>query len=161
MPVTRRMRSTTCALLLVAAALAAIAPAALSSTSGKVSHASLWQALGGKVRCGLALTTKPPSKLLCEGSAVPAPKKSNAMEGDAGFVFLGARRRPSVARLSQNTWVGAETSPLRQVFVRLGTGRRWSSSSLHISCSIGRSAVTCRNRTGNGFTLSRGSYRAF
>jgi hypothetical protein len=159
MQVTRRMRSTACALLAIVVALGAAAPGAWSRSSA--SHATLWRALGGKVRCGLALTTKPPSKLLCQGSAIPAPKGSNANEGDPGFVFLGRTRRPSVARLSQNTWVGAETFPLRQVFVALGSGRTWSSRSLRISCSIRRASVRCQNHAGHGFTLTRTSYRAF
>jgi hypothetical protein len=132
-----------------------------STAASAVSHASLWQALGGRVRCGLALTTKPPSQILCEARAIPAPKGSNPMEGDSGFAFLGRTRRPTVARLSQNTWVGAESSPLRQVFVRLGAGRTWSSRQLRITCSIGRRSVRCTNRSAHGFVLTRSSYRAF
>jgi hypothetical protein len=165
MPAVRRLRRAAAALA-AAALLSAIAGAGAGSavgapaaTAGSVSHSALWQALGGKVHCGL--TVGPVKLLLCSSRAIPAPKGSNAMEGDPGFAFLGKSGRPKPARLSQNTWVGAETFPLHQVFVRLGAGRTWSSSALRISCSIRRTAVRCTNRAGHGYTLTRSSYRAF
>jgi len=159
MPVVSRIRRTSLALLAIGAVFALPAAGASSGSIGSVSHASLWQALGGKVRCGLALGT--PSRLLCSSRAIPAPKGSNPMEGDPGFVFLGTSRRPTVARLSQNTWVGAESFPLHQVFVPLGSGRRWSTRNRRITCAIRRRSIRCTNDAGHGFTLTRSSYRAF
>lgn len=162
MPVVARVGRASGALVAIGAAVAVAAPGASSGAlAASVSHASLWQALGGKVFCGLAITTKPPSQLLCSSRPIPGPKGSNPMEGDAGFAFLGRSGRPRVARLSQNTWVAAESFPFHQVFVRLRSGRTWSSRSLRISCSIGSSSVRCANRSGHGFRLTRSSYRAF
>jgi hypothetical protein len=126
---------------------------ALASTA---STAQLWTALGGNVACGTAIhpPNTPPTQLLCSARSVPAPKAGVGF-GDPGFVFLSSVGRPSLARLSQDTFVG--THP-----VALGNGRKWGGiGPIEVTCTIGVRAVRCVNRARHGFTITRSSYRAF
>jgi hypothetical protein len=128
----------------------ASAPAFASTASS----AQLWTALGGNVVCGVAIhpVNTPPMQLLCSARGVPAPAMGI---GDAGFVFLGSVGRPSLARLSQNSFVGTHQ-------VALGSGRKWGGiGPIKVTCTIGASAVRCINRAHHGFTITRNSYRAF
>lgn len=127
-----------------------VAPPALGSTSG----AELWTALGGNVTCGIAIhpPNTPPMQLLCSAPRVPAPKATGV--GDPGFVFLGSVGRPTVARLSQDSFVG--TNP-----VALRAGRKWRAGPISVSCTVSTRAVRCANRTHHGFTITKSSYRAF
>ena len=130
-------------------ALGLVTPA-LASTSA----AQLWTALGGRVTCGVAIHpyNTPPMQLLCSARAVPAPKVKGI--GDPGFVFLGSTGRPSLARLSQDSFVGR--SP-----VALGSGRHWEIGPISVTCTISTRSVRCANRTRHGFTITANSYRAF
>jgi hypothetical protein len=121
---------------------------------GSTSRAQLWTALGRNVTCGIAIhLPNTPPMLLCSSTSVPAPKAGSF--GDPGFVFLGSTGRPSLARLSQDTFVG--THP-----VALGSGRKWGGiGPIKVTCTIGASAVRCVNRAHHGFTITRSSYRAF
>jgi hypothetical protein len=123
---------------------------------GSNSTAQLWTALGGNVACGTAIhpPNTPPTQLLCSARSVPAPKAGVGF-GDPGFVFLSSVGRPSLARLSQDTFVG--THP-----VALGSGRKWGGiGPIEVTCTIGVRAVRCVNRARHGFTITRSSYRAF
>lgn len=131
--------------------LSTSAPAFASRTSS----AQLWTALGGNVVCGVAIhpVNTPPMQLLCSARSVPAPKAGGF--GDPGFVFLGSVGRPSLARLSQNSFVGTHQ-------VALGSGRKWGGiGPIEVKCTIGASSVRCVNRAHRGFTITRSSYRAF
>jgi hypothetical protein len=123
------------------------------SKSGRVSHAKLWQALGDDISCGVAGHSpgKPATQVLCSGSGIPAPKQGVGF-GDPGFVFLGARGRPILARLSQDSFAGS--SP-----VTLASGRTWSE--LGVTCKISETTVRCANRSAHGFSIGKGSYKAF
>jgi hypothetical protein len=136
-------------LILVSVLVAAAAPA-LASTSG----AQLWTALGGNVTCGIAIhpPNTPPIQLLCSAETVPAPKAKGG--GDPGFVFLGSVGRPSLARLSQDSFLG--TNP-----VALGGGGKWRTGPIGVACTISVRAVRCENRSHHGFTITKSSYRAF
>jgi hypothetical protein len=127
-----------------------VASPALGSTSG----AELWTALGGNVTCGIAIhpPNTPPIQVLCSAHPVPAPKAAGV--GDPGFVFLGSVGRPTVARLSQDSFVG--TNP-----VALRGGRTWRAGPISVRCTISPRAVRCANRTHHGFTITKSSYRAF
>jgi len=129
--------------------MVASAPA-LGSTSG----AELWTALGRNVTCGIAIhpPNAPPMQVLCSARPVPAPKAKGI--GDPGFVFLGSVGRPTLARLSQDSFAG--TDP-----VALTGGRRWHTGPISVTCTISARAVRCANRTHHGFTITKGSYRAF
>jgi hypothetical protein len=133
--------------------LSAIASApVLASTA---SSAQLWTALGGNVVCGVAIhpVNTPPMQLLCSAKPVPAPKAKGI--GDPGFVFLGSTGRPSLARLSQDSFVGTHQVALRR-------GRKWGGvGPISVTCTIGASAVRCVNRSDHGFTITRSSYHAF
>jgi hypothetical protein len=132
------------------------AVASAPALAANASSAQLWTALGGNVACGIAIHSPnmPPTQLLCSARSVPAPKAGVGF-GDPGFVFLGSTGRPSLARLSQDTFVG--THP-----VALGSGRKWGGiGPIAVTCTIGASSVRCVNRTHHGFTITRSSYRAF
>lgn len=135
---------------LAALFLATLAPTALASTSS----AQLWTALGGKVTCGVAIhpVNSPPMQLLCSAKPVPPPKAKSI--GDPGFVFLGSTGHPSLARLSQDSFVG--TKP-----VALSKGRKWSIGPISVTCTIGSRAVRCANRSHHGFTITKSTYHAF
>ena len=123
---------------------------ALASTSS----AQLWTALGGRVTCGVAIhpPNSPPMQLLCSARAVPAPKAKGV--GDPGFVFLGSTGRPSLARLSQDSFVGARA-------IALAGGRSWEIGPISVTCRISTHALRCANRAHHGFTITANSYRAF
>jgi hypothetical protein len=130
----------------------ASAPALASTTT---SSAQLWTALGRNVTCGIAIhpVNTPPMQLLCSARSVPAPKTGGF--GDPGFVFLGSTGRPSLARLSQDSFVGTHQ-------VALGSGRKWGGiGPIEVTCTIGANSVRCVNRAHHGFTITRSSYRAF
>jgi hypothetical protein len=132
---------------------AVVSASALASTA---SSAQLWTALGGNVACGIAIhpPNTPPTQLLCSARSVPAPKAGVGF-GDPGFVFLGSTERPSLARLSQDSFVGTHQ-------VALGSGRRWGGiGPIAVTCTIGASAVRCVNRAHHGFTITRSTYHAF
>jgi hypothetical protein len=74
--------------------------------------------------------------------------------GDPGFVFLGSVGRPTLARLSQDSFLGADAVALR-------SGRRWHSGAISVTCTIGARSVRCENRSHHGFSITRRSYRAF
>ncbi len=138
-------------LLIFSWVLGLVAPTpVLASTSG----AQLWTGLGGSVICGVAIhpPNTPPMQLLCSAEHVPAPKAKGV--GDPGFVFLGSVGRPSLARLSQDSFTG--THPLA-----LGSGSRWGGGPIQVTCMIGARAVRCANRSHHGFTITKNSYRAF
>jgi hypothetical protein len=124
---------------------------ALASTSG----AQLWTALGGNVTCGIAIhpPNTPPIQLLCSARRIPAPKAKGV--GDPGFVFLGSVGRPTLARLSQNSFVG--TNP-----TTLGNGSKWGGKGpIKVKCTIGVRSVRCVNGSHHGFTITKSSYHSF
>ena len=124
-------------------------------TQASTSGAQLWTALGGNVTCGIAIhpPNTPPIQLLCSARHVPAPKAKGI--GDPGFVFLGSVGRPSLARLSQNSFVGTNSVVLR-------SGSNWGGiGPISVKCTIGVRAVRCVNRSHHGFTITKISYRSF
>jgi hypothetical protein len=136
--------------VLLALCVLGIAAPAFASTSG----AQLWTALGGKVTCGVAIhpPNTPPIRLLCSAEAVPAPKATGV--GDPGFVFLSSVGHPSLARLSQDSFVGTHA-------VVLKSGRTWGTGPIGVTCTVSTSAVRCENHSHHGFTITAHSYHAF
>lgn len=137
--------------LLVPVCLLALSAPALASAS----DAQLWTALGGSVTCGIAIHpfNTPPMQLLCSATSVPAPKAKGV--GDPGFVFLGSTGHPLLARLSQDSFVGAHP-------VALKNGNRWGGiGPIGVKCTIGARAVRCVNRSHHGFTITKSSYHSF
>jgi len=129
---------------------AAVPGAAFATTS----EPPLWTALGGSLTCGLAIPPPgtSPARVLCSAKPVPPPRVKGF--GDPGFVFLSSVGHPSLARLSQDTFLG--TTP-----VALKAGSKWSDGAIRVTCTIGARAVTCSNHAHHGFTITRRSYRAF
>jgi hypothetical protein len=137
-------------LLTGACALAVAGPAAAST-----SNAELWTALGGSVTCGVAIhpVNSPPMQLLCSAVHIPPPKAKGI--GDPGFVFLASTGRPSLARLSQDSFVGTHA-------VALKTGRKWSGGGpILVTCTVAAHSVRCANHSGHGFTITKTSYHSF
>jgi hypothetical protein len=137
--------------LLVPACVLCLSAPALASTS----DAQLWTALGGNVTCGIAIhpVNTPPMQLLCSARSVPAPKAKGF--GDPGFVFIGSTGRPSLARLSQDSFVGAHP-------VVLKSGSRWGGiGPISVKCTISTGAIRCVNRSRHGFTITKSSYHSF
>jgi hypothetical protein len=135
--------------LALACSLSLCVPA-LASTSG----AQLWTALGGNVICGVAIhpPNTPPIELLCSARSIPPPKAKGI--GDPGFVFLGSLGGPSLALLSQDSFVGKHD-------VALKSGSRWGGGPIKVKCTIGATAVRCVNRAHHGFRITKSSYRSF
>ncbi len=123
---------------------------ALASTS----HAQLWTTLDGEVVCGVAIhpIDTPPMQLLCSSRHVPPPKGAGI--GDPGFVFLGSAGRPSLARLSQDSFVGQDPVALK------GRGE-WAIGPIAVTCKISATAVRCSNHSHHGFRITKSSYRPF
>jgi hypothetical protein len=92
-------------------------------------------------------------QLLCAASAIPAPKSKEGF-GDPGFVFLGSTGRPSVARLSQDSFVGTH-------MVALKNASKWRGGPIDVTCTIRARSVRCANRSHHGFTITKSSYRSF
>ncbi len=136
-------------LMVLICVLGPTAPA-FASTSG----AQLWTALAGKVICGVAThpPNTPPIQLLCSAPQVPAPKTKGI--GDPGFVFLGSVGRPSLARLSQDSFVASSPAALE-------SPSKWGIGPIQVTCTISTRAVRCTNRSHHGFTITKSSYRAF
>jgi hypothetical protein len=144
-------------MLLAPIAIATLASSASATAAARVasmSDAQLWSALGGQITCGVAIhpPNSPPMELLCDSPPVPPPKHGGV--GDPGFVFLGSVGHPSLARLSQDSFVGTHV-------VRLKPGRSWTSGPIAVTCRISAAAVRCTNRSHHGFTITKSSYRAF
>jgi hypothetical protein len=125
-----------------------------ASASASTSGLQLWTALGGNVTCGIAIhpPNTPPIQVLCSAKSVPAPKTKGV--GDPGFVFLGSVGHPSLARLSQDSFVGTNSMALR-------SGDKWGGGPIKVKCTISARAVRCVNRSHHGFTIAKSSYRAF
>jgi hypothetical protein len=139
--------------LLISVCVLGVAASAPASALASTSRAVLWTALGRTVTCGIAIhpPNTPPIEVLCAAPAVPAPKTGF---GDPGFVFLRSVGRPSLARLSQDSFVG--THP-----VVLSSGAKWRGGPIKVACTISARAVTCSNGSHHGFTITKDSYRAF
>jgi hypothetical protein len=137
--------------LLAAIGTLAVAGPAAASTS----NAEFWTALGGNLTCGVAIhpANSPPMQLLCSAVHIPPPKAKGI--GDPGFVFLGSTGRPSLARLSQDSFVGTHA-------VGLKTGRRWSGGGpILVTCTVAAESVRCVNHSGHGFAITKKSYHSF
>lgn len=129
--------------------VAAAAPASLASQSS----VKLWTALGGDLVCGIAIHPPgtQPTRVLCSGPGIPVARHGY---GDGHFVFLGSHGRPTLARLSQDSFAGS-----RQVALRAGT--RWAPARPSVFCQVKATNVRCENRDSHGFTVTKHSYKAF
>jgi hypothetical protein len=137
--------------LLIPACVLCLSAPALASTP----DAQLWTALGGNITCGIAIhpPNTPPMQLLCSARSVPAPKAKGF--GDPGFVFLGSVGRPSLARLSQDSFVGRNPVALKK-------GSSWGGiGPVDVKCKIGAKELRCVNRSQHGFTITKSSYHSF
>jgi hypothetical protein len=102
--------------------------------------------------CGVMIhaTNKPATNVLCAATGIPAPKHGGV--GDSGFVQLSASGKPTLLRLSQNSFVPGTTTTL-------GKDRLWSQ--LGVTCHTGSSNVICFNGDNHGFIIGDGHYKSF
>jgi len=115
-------------------ALGAFAGTSLASSS----HAKFWQNPTHNVDCGI----------------IPAPPHTTSKDGDPGFVSIGKTGKPTLLRLSQDSFVSDH-------IVTLSKDAKWSS--LGVTCTLGAKSVTCKNTSGHGFELygSKKGYKSF
>ncbi len=132
----------------IGAVAAAAAPAA--ALANTVSHAKLWQTKSGSVVCGIEIhaKNKPATHVLCGAIGVPKPKTGI---GDP-FAEISAHGKPRVVLRSQLSYVATTTKTLAK-------GTTWSA--LGVTCTVKTKTVTCKNKSGHGFTIGNGKYTHF
>jgi hypothetical protein len=138
--------------LSVLAAAGVIAVAVFASSSlASTSHAKFWQNPTHNVDCGIMIGGK---QVLCSAPKIPAPPHTTSKDGDPGFVSIGKKGKPTLLRLSQDSF---ESDNL----VTLSSGAKWSS--LGVTCTLGAKSVTCKNKSGHGFEIygSKKGYKSF
>jgi hypothetical protein len=128
-------------------ALGGFAGTSLASTS----HAKFWQNPTHNVDCGIMIGGK---QVLCSSPKIPAPPHTTSKDGDPGFVSIGKTGKPTLLRLSQDSFVSDH-------IVTLSKGAKWSS--LGVTCTLGAKSVTCTNKSDHGFELygSKKGYKSF
>jgi hypothetical protein len=129
--------------LAVIAASGVIATGALAATSA-ASAPKLWQNPTHKVVCGIMIGGK---DVLCSAKPIPAPPHTNSNDGDPGFVSIGKTGKPTLLRLSQDSFEG--TTPATEK-----AGTKWSFNG--VTCKIAAKSVTCKNKSGHGFEIYGG-----
>lgn len=142
-------RSTRIAALAASGVLAAGAFAGNSLAS--TSHAKFWQGPSNKIYCGIMIGGK---QVLCSSSKVPAPPHTSSKDGDPGFVSIGKKGKPTLLRLSQNSFESGHLT-------KLASGTTWNS--LGVTCTVAAKSVTCKNTSKHGFAISLTGkgYKAF
>lgn len=137
------------AALAMCVGVATIVPAAVAAP---ISKATRFQALGGKVTCGIEIhrPATPPREVLCAARGIPAPKAPGT--GDPGFVQVAVLGAPRLLRLSQDSFVAGATA-------HLGRGRLWNQ--LGVTCHVAQATVMCFNGNNHGFVIGNGRYRSF
>lgn len=89
-----------------------------------------------------------------------APSQQNWEGGDAGEECdLDDGDSLGLNATGRAFWVCHGDTLLGPGSPTLGYGSTWSVGPF--TCTVERTGVTCRNRSGHGFTLSRASYRLF
>lgn len=143
----RRIKSFV-ALAMCAGTAAVVSPAA----AAPLSKATMFQALGGKVSCGIEIhaPSAPPREVLCAARGIPAPKAPGV--GDPGFVQIAVVGAPRLLRLSQDSFVAGKAA-------KLGRGRLWNQ--LGVTCHIAEATVMCFNGNNHGFVIGNRHYLSF
>jgi hypothetical protein len=124
--------------VLAAAAIAAAPAIAAPSTS----HASLWNNASGTITCGLGAVPPDTPVFLCGGGF----KGGYAVLRKTGI-------STQVVIRHHEPFTGLPPGP------RLAAGSTWSLDG--IRCTIAAKTVTCKNRSGHGFTISSKRYKRF
>ncbi|MGO9974868.1 MAG: hypothetical protein ACLP01_19110 [Solirubrobacteraceae bacterium] len=130
------------------AAVAVLTPAVAAAGA---SHTSLWQTKTN-VLCGIEAPAISRTEVLCQATGVPRPPHSSRNEGDPGVV-LADHGSPQLILMSQDLYPSGATS------VTLPAGTVWSARG--VTCTIAVKTVTCKNRSGHGFTIGNGKYKHF
>jgi hypothetical protein len=134
----------------VAFGVSLFAAPALGATA--TSHALLFRNSSGSVTCGVKIhaPNKKATTVLCGAKGIPRPKHGGGI-GDP-FVQISGKGKAQLVLISQNSYVGNKAKVLTD-------GTKWTS--LGVSCSIGSTTVTCKNKSNHGFTIGNGKYKAF
>jgi hypothetical protein len=101
------------------------------------------------IECGIRTGLKPMPPYTAECRRLGLDHNADRIGLTAG----GGRPRPRSCSGDAGPFVGAEAAPV------LGYGKTWSGRGL--SCRSALSGMTCRNRRGHGFFLSRTRWRTF
>jgi hypothetical protein len=124
--------------VLTAAAIAAV-PAIADAA---VSHARLWNNATGTITCGLGIVPPDTSAFLCGGGF------------KGGYAELGKTGKSRQVVIKEHEpFTGLPPG------ARLAAGSTWSLDG--ISCTIAAKTVTCKNRSGHGFTISSTTDKKF
>ena len=116
----------------------------------------------GNIQCGYGYGNGP-GFVVCgikSGLKPPPPRRGPACT-QSNRVSLRATGRTSTGRSICPGEDGGDSGPFAPFSVSrvLGYGKTWSGGGL--SCSSAVSGLTCRNKSGHGFFLSRAHWRAF
>jgi hypothetical protein len=139
------------AALAAVAASGAIATSALAATTSAHSAPRFWQNPTHNVACGIMIGGK---DVLCSARPIPAPKHTSSADGDPGFVSIGKTGKPTLLRLSQDSFEGSKPATEKK-------GTIWTYNG--VSCTIAAKSVTCKNKSDHGFEIYGGgkNYRSF
>jgi hypothetical protein len=139
-----RVRSTRAAtkhgpLAILTAAVIATVPAIAEAAT---SHARLWNNAPGTITCGLGDVPPDTPAFLCGGGF------------KGGYAVLDKTGKSTQAVIRHHEpFTGTPPG------ARLAAGSTWSLGG--ISCTIAAKTVTCKNRSGHGFTVSSTRYKSF
>jgi hypothetical protein len=145
-------RLRTAGVIAALATTAALMPVAALAAS---SRSTLWQNHARTAVCGIELraATHNATVLLCSAKGVPGAKGTTNEAGDP-FVTLPTTGKPKLVRVSQYQFENQSDKP-----TTLAGGTKWSTKGITCEVSTGRT-VTCTNKSGHGFTIGNGHYRA-
>jgi hypothetical protein len=111
--------------------------------------------------CGYAIDVHGRASMECgiKSGLKPPPRRIHCLAGDPNDKRLSLRDR---GRSAPVLCAGDPGPLLPQIEAKarvLAYGRRWSAGG--ITCSSAATGLTCRNRSGHGFFLSRARWRTF
>ena len=140
------------AALAAVAASGAIATGALAATSSAHSAPKFWAEPDPQGR--LRDHDRRQGRALQRQADPGAPKHTSSVDGDPGFVSIGKTGKPTLLRLSQDSFEG--TAPKTET-----AGTTWTYNG--VSCTIAAKSVTCKNKSGHGFEIYGGgkNYKSF
>jgi hypothetical protein len=139
------------AALAALAASGAIATGAFAATSSAHPAPKFWQNPTHKVACGIMIGG---NDVLCSAKPIPAPPHTNSSDGDPGFVSIGKTGKPTLLRLSQDSFEGTKPATEKQ-------GTTWIFNG--VTCKVAATSVTCKNKSRHGFEIYGGgkNYKSF
>jgi hypothetical protein len=142
--------------LLVAALLVLLGGATAHAASPKYGS---FKTPSRNIVCGYAIDVHARASMECgiKSGLKPPPRRIHCLAGDPNDSRVSLR---ATGRAAPVLCAGDPGPFLVEAKARvLAYGRRWSAGG--ISCSSATTGLTCRNRSGHGFFLSRARWRTF